>query len=339
MQHVNATRHRGVLLALTLGVGVAWGCATDQEGELRLDERARDRSAPQGTVATVERRALAVGGTHACGIRGDGVICWGDDRFGQLGDGLALGRARAAVVETDVQLRGLAAGYAHTCGLDSAGQAYCWGANARGELGDGTFIDRATPVAVVGSHRFASLTAGPERSCGLTPDGAVYCWGGGRSMPQAVSGLVRFRALATSRCALSTSDELHCRVFTEAEPTPERFRTVAAGYRRVRPGASEWQAANAEPGRGELSDVHMCGLTHDDRVVCWYVQDSYGSQHADSIAGVTGVEGGTRSSTRRTPTRCCTRSLPSLLNWFGTSCSGQVEGSLQPWGTNVVSSR
>jgi alpha-tubulin suppressor-like RCC1 family protein len=32
--------------------------------------------------------ALAGGGDHTCALVGDGVACWGNDVWGQLGDGI-----------------------------------------------------------------------------------------------------------------------------------------------------------------------------------------------------------------------------------------------------------
>jgi alpha-tubulin suppressor-like RCC1 family protein len=106
------------------------------------------------------------------------VLCWGDNRFGQVGDGTNEGRAQPEpVVGLPSPALRLAAGAVHTCALVSDGSAYCWGQNLRGQLGIGSTENRNQATAVVGGLRFSSIYAGGALTCGITTDGAQYCWG------------------------------------------------------------------------------------------------------------------------------------------------------------------
>jgi alpha-tubulin suppressor-like RCC1 family protein len=69
------------------------------------------------------------------------------------------------------------AGYRHSCGLTSQGQAYCWGANDLGQLGDGSFTERLVPTLVGGALTFAYIKAGDLSTCAVTTTGVAYCWG------------------------------------------------------------------------------------------------------------------------------------------------------------------
>jgi alpha-tubulin suppressor-like RCC1 family protein len=77
------------------------------------------------------------------------VQCWGDNRWGQLGNAAAAGpSAPATVTGLNGAIAVVASDYS-TCAVLADGTARCWGLNSYGQLGDGTTTDARTPVAVV----------------------------------------------------------------------------------------------------------------------------------------------------------------------------------------------
>ncbi|MGQ0642048.1 MAG: RCC1 domain-containing protein [Gemmatimonadaceae bacterium] len=85
-----------------------------------------------------------------CGRTSTGAAyCWGDNRWGQLGDGTTVDRLVPTLVVGGLDFAELDTGGVHTCGRTTAGVVYCWGSNTEGELGDGTFFDRHVPTKVV----------------------------------------------------------------------------------------------------------------------------------------------------------------------------------------------
>ena len=109
----------------------------------------------------------------------DGTVrCWGENDFGQLGNGTT------AASTTPVQVAGIAgalnvsAGWRHTCALLGDGTVQCWGQNQFAQLGDGTTTSRTTPVPVSAVAGAVAVTAGWwHHSCALLGDGTVRCWG------------------------------------------------------------------------------------------------------------------------------------------------------------------
>lgn len=129
---------------------------------------------------------LSAGAYHTCGVATDGITyCWGDNEYGQLGNGRAGYDGSGSDVNlTPQRVSGTtsfvraSAGSLATCALTVDDTAFCWGYNERGGLGRGTFsfVD-PIPQPVIGSLSFAHLTLGAHYTCGLTSAGTAYCWG------------------------------------------------------------------------------------------------------------------------------------------------------------------
>jgi alpha-tubulin suppressor-like RCC1 family protein len=128
--------------------------------------------------------ALAAGDSHSCAIvRGGGVKCWGDNQYGQLGDGTTHRRLTpVAASGLSVGATALALGGSHSCAIVHGG-VKCWGGNGFGQLGDRTTRRRLTPVNVSGlATGVTAITAGggpapSGHTCALMRSGAMKCWG------------------------------------------------------------------------------------------------------------------------------------------------------------------
>ena len=127
--------------------------------------------------------AISAGGWHTCALLRDGTIqCWGQNTYGQLGDGSPITRPAPGRSSTPVTVTGITtaiaieAGIFHTCALLADGTLRCWGRNDEGRLGNGTTADSSTPTIVSGIAP-AAAAPGAEHACALLQDGTVRCWG------------------------------------------------------------------------------------------------------------------------------------------------------------------
>ena len=117
----------------------------------------------------VEAVSVSLGGSHSCALLDDGkVMCWGKNKYGQLGDGSATDRSSPVEVSGLTNAQSIALGGGHSCALLTDGKVMCWGFNNHGQLGDGTTSARIFPVEVSG------ITAATRASL-LAPNTRVPC--------------------------------------------------------------------------------------------------------------------------------------------------------------------
>ncbi|TLM59584.1 MAG: hypothetical protein FDZ69_14145 [Deltaproteobacteria bacterium] len=125
---------------------------------------------------------IAQGSTHTVALMADGTVkAWGNNEYGQLGDGTTGTTNRSFTPVTVSGLSGvtaIGAGFDFTVALLSDGTVKAWGNNAVGQLGDGTTTDRPTPVTVVGlDGPVMAISVGNWHTVALMADGTVKTWG------------------------------------------------------------------------------------------------------------------------------------------------------------------
>ena len=173
--------------------------------------------------------AVTAGGGHTCALTTAGAVkCWGENDYGQLGDGTNANRAVPAPVSGLTSgVTAIAAGGQHTCALTRRGAVRCWGRNLAGQLGDGTTKTRTRPTALSELARgVAAIAAGRNHTCALMRAGGVRCWGDNgsgqlgdgkkadRRLPTKVSRLARgvaaIAAGGSHTCALMNGGHVYC---------------------------------------------------------------------------------------------------------------------------------
>jgi alpha-tubulin suppressor-like RCC1 family protein len=180
-----------------------------------------------------------------------------------------------AAPATGLVFASVSVGYAHACGVTTAGAAYCWGLNSTGQLGDGNpWTNSATPVVVAGGLTFASVSASANHTCGVTTTGAAYCWGVGgilgdslgspSSTPLLVAGGLTFESVSAGyvhTCGVTTAGAAYC--------WGEGY------YGELGDGTTNGSMAPVPVAGGlTLAEVsaggnHTCGLTTTGVAYCW----------------------------------------------------------------------
>lgn len=171
-----------------------WGdTARGQLGSslVQIAGNGRQPRTPYPVVAELNAPAVQVsaGRWHTCAVMEDGqAMCWGENRFGQLGNPRKRGPDDAnSYVTTPVSAVGvtnarrLAAGANSTCALLDDGSAVCFGSDEWGQLGSGPedqrperWTDDPERVQVVAP--MSAIAIGANHACGIA-ENAVLCWG------------------------------------------------------------------------------------------------------------------------------------------------------------------
>jgi alpha-tubulin suppressor-like RCC1 family protein len=179
---------------------------------------------PTGLTSGVT--AIAGGGYHTCASVGGAVKCWGDNYYGQLGNGAYLSKNAPVAVAGLSGITALTAGQYITCALGGT-TLHCWGENYDGQLGLGDVVYAFTPKAITGVSGATRIARGASasHSCAVI-GGAAKCWGFGEdgelgngstlssSTPVQVTGLTSgvtdVGVGADSSCALLSSGAVKC---------------------------------------------------------------------------------------------------------------------------------
>jgi alpha-tubulin suppressor-like RCC1 family protein len=139
---------RTTVLGMTLFPVYCWGSNT--AGQLGIGSTTSQSTPALLRALSSQTIQVDAGEGHSCArISAGGVLCWGNNDFGQLGDGGTANRTTPTVIAGLTDVASIAAGDHHTCAVMTDGSLRCWGCNTDGQLGDGTNSHRGTPTRVV----------------------------------------------------------------------------------------------------------------------------------------------------------------------------------------------
>ena len=331
--------------------GKAWCWGYDAQGQVGDGDASQtDKYIPAAVAGGLTFTALTALGYHTCGIDTTGKAwCWGDDDYGQIGDGndnQADEYAPVAVAGAH-SFNALAAGQFHTCGIDTAGTAWCWGHDNHGQLGDGgtSQTDKYAPVAVATGLTFAALTAGAYHTCGIDTTGKAWCWGydtygqvgdgndnqADEYAPVAVAGGHTFTTLAADQyhtCGIDTTGTAWCWGADASGQVGDGNDNQADEYAPVAVAGGHTFTTLA------AGQFHTCGIDTTGTAWCWgrdlngQVGDGPASQ-ADKHAPVAVTGGLTFISLTGGASHTCGIDTTGTAWCWGADADGQDGGGDQ----------
>ena len=209
------------------GTVMAWG--NNSCGQIGDGTGDAARLAPVKVSSLSGVGAVAAGLHHSIALKKDGTVwAWGDNEFGELGDGTITGRN----IPVQARLSGvgsIAARGDFTLALKNDGSVWAWGGNRYGELGDGTTIDRLSPVKVTGLDIANSSITGRVTREGSGLQGVTINLSGisSKSTTTGSAGTYSFTGLANGRYTIAPT--LTGYTFTPGNKTADLNGTNAGG--------------------------------------------------------------------------------------------------------------
>jgi len=257
------------------GTGLVTGVGGGSAAVIATSEGVSDTAAISVTVLPLA--SVTAGVFSSCAVTTNGAAyCWGDNEFGELGDGTTTSRLLPTAVAGGLTFSALSVWAFHACGVTTSGAAYCWGPNGNGELGDGSTVASTVPVAVTGGLTFTTVATGWHHTCGLTVSGAAYCWGRNddgelgdgtttnKSAPVPVSGGLTFTAVRTwgiHTCGLTANGAAYCWGSNFAGELGDGSTTSSSVPVAVSGGLAFTAISTGR--------FHTCGLTTGGTTYCW----------------------------------------------------------------------
>lgn len=260
-----------------------------------------------GLLSSLVATATSSGYYQVCGILNFQTWCWGNNEYGQLGDGTTsnstvpvrtqrLSGGLSGKQDTDI-----AVGSGFACAI-SSNEVYCWGRNHRGQLGTGNTTSSSQPVKVDHSTGLAGKTlsniVATESTVCVIASGDLYCWGD------------------------TTYGELGIGVFGGYRSQPVRVNVI--GVSNSRPVTRVSTSTNAR---------HICAVA-SSRAYCWGGNDSgeIGNRSYLDVSTPTAVYTGGALGTR-TVTDISAGGYISGSSYYGHSCT-VAAGNVYCWGDN-----
>jgi alpha-tubulin suppressor-like RCC1 family protein len=277
---------------------------------------------------------IDAGERFACKVNSEGgVICWGDNYYGQLGiDGLQNSFTPMLVPGISGATQ-ISLGEQHACTRTNTGEVYCWGSGGFAKLGNGiNGGSRKPPTKVLNISDAIKVAAGYSHTCALLSNGLVKCWGNNSSgqvgigpgsttvlnptLVPSIADILDVQAGVDHTCALTKSGSLYCW-------GGNLFGQIGDGTAENR--ALPTLVTNASPAIAIQTGIHTCAILSNKSVKCWGVNQS----------GQIGIDSNYLSATSGVliPASISGITDAQVLGAGGSNtCAGLSGGAIKCWG-------
>lgn len=156
----------------------AWGTCYYHSADYNYDDGRSGYKIPVQISGLTGVSAITAGSNHTAVLKSDGTVwMWGDNTYGQLGDGTTQSRQVPGQVLGLSDIVAIGTGAEHTVALKQDGTIWAWGSNTYGQLGDGTETNSYTPVQIPTISGVSAIAVGAYSTVAVKSYGTVWTWG------------------------------------------------------------------------------------------------------------------------------------------------------------------
>lgn len=157
-----------------------------------------------------------------CAVKPSGQVdCWGNNDFGQLGNGTVKPTTSTVTVRDVRTAVAVSVGQGSACALLRDARVWCWGDDPAPQPAGGGPVSSGSPREVHNLGPATGVSVGANTSCALLSDGGVSCWGESldptstrfSALPvpvKAIRSAVAVRTGMTHACALLDGGRVEC---------------------------------------------------------------------------------------------------------------------------------
>ncbi|MFT3925574.1 MAG: hypothetical protein QM778_23745 [Myxococcales bacterium] len=311
-----ATLTHAACALLTDDSVVCWGGNLDGDiGSSDLAISAPPTALPFGkTWEAVEASA-----NTGCGIVAGGLYCWSENRFGERGTFVDVGRVGSEQDWVQVSV-----GASSACGLREGGGLWCWGSAVTTNFSQGPAWQ---PEAIEPATTWLDVSSGGV-TCAIQDPGELYCWG--RGFWGELGSGVEQATLATPTQVGQAADWQHVSVGWNHAcgirgAAGELYCWGYNGYGQLGDGSTSNRVSPTKlSGQGwtavSAGYQHTCG-TRGTELLCW------GAQWQGAVSGVSDA------NPQLTPLKIANGNWQHPSAGYGHSCA-TLAGELWCWGAN-----
>ena len=281
-----------------LGMSASFGIASQDERKSTSLEDETPLLLTHSTITDIGFSAdsiytnttIAAGTYNGCAIlENQSMVCWGDNEYGQLGDGTTTGSAvpiyvNVAANEIPVEVT---VGQVTACALMESGNIYCWGSGYYGKMGNGEpwnddYVNtEMRQVLLPEGQGGQTVSISGGHICTILDNGDVYCWGRGNQGQLGYGGTSNRNIPAKvnlpgqrSAIAISTGTFMTCAITTDGmgycwgENDEGQLGNGTTNSRQMTP-AEVLFPSGYTPVSISAGDDFACALMDNRKVMCW----------------------------------------------------------------------